>query len=123
MSRFILFLTMLGAARSGQRVSRHPDGPLLLAGLLPLIFVVLLTLLAYGYSPDQTWHGGLYDEDDDDYGTLDLWSTVTAALAEPYRHQDHVPPAVAIGVLIPCDDPQISQPAHCPSESRAPPVR
>jgi hypothetical protein len=122
MSRFILFLTMLGAARSGQRVSRHPDGPLLLAGLLSLIFVVLLTLLAYGYSADQTWHGGLYDEDDD-YGTLDLWSTVTAALVEPYRHQDHVPPAVAIGVLIPCDDPQISQPAHCPSESRAPPVR
>jgi hypothetical protein len=112
---------MLGAARSGQRVSRHPDRPLLLAGLLSLIFVVLLTLLAYGYSADQTLHGGLYDEDD--YGTLDLWSTVTAALVEPYRHQDHVPPAVAIGVLIPCDDPQISQLAHCPSESRAPPVR
>lgn len=113
---------MQDAAPSRRRVFGRPPALCLLAGSLSLAFVVVLIPLAYAYPPDQTWRGGLYD-DDDDYGAIELTSTRTVALVEPYRDHDHVPTDVAIATHVPCDDQRTSQPAHHQSESRAPPVR
>ena len=89
--------------------------------MLALVALVTLTPLAYAYPPDQTWHGGLFDNDDD-YSRLDLASTFGAALVEPYRPHDHVPTDVAIAVLLPWDDQRIPQLVPSSSEPRAPPV-